>query len=48
MGISDFTYSYKIDEFKEPSNIIEKIKQVITKAFDNVTIMTTKKEGNNI
>lgn len=44
----DFTYSYKIDEFKEPSNIIEKIKQIITKAFDNVTIMTTKKEGNNI
>lgn len=45
---SDFTYSYKIDEFKEPSNIIEKMKQVITKAFDNVTTMTTKKEGNNI
>lgn len=44
----DFTYSYKIDEFKEPSNIIEKIKQIITKAFDNVTTMTTKKEGNNI
>jgi hypothetical protein len=44
----DFTYSYKIDEFKEPSNIIEKIRQVITKAFDNVTIITTKKEVNNI
>lgn len=44
----DFTYSYKIEEFKEPNNIIEKIKQVITKAFDNVTIMTKQKEGNNI
>jgi hypothetical protein len=44
----DFTYSYQIDEFKEPSNIIEKIRQVITKAFDNVTIITTKKEVNNI
>ncbi|MBO5478492.1 MAG: hypothetical protein J6A04_02085 [Clostridia bacterium] len=43
----DFIYSYKIDEFKEPSNIIEKIKQVITKAFDNVRVMTKKEEGNN-
>lgn len=44
----DFTYSYKINEFKEPSNIIEKVRQVVTKAFDNVRVMTTKKEGNNI
>lgn len=44
----DFSYSYKIDEFKEPENIIEKLKQIISKAFQNVTIITTKKEGNNI
>lgn len=44
----DFTYSYQMNEFKEPSNILEKLKQVVTKAFDNVKIMTTKKEGNGI
>lgn len=44
----DFTYSYPINEWKEPSNIIEKIRQVIRKAFENVTTMTIKKEGNNI
>lgn len=45
---SDFIYSYKIEEFKEPNNIIEKVKQVITKAFQNVSTITMKKEGNNI
>lgn len=44
----DFSYSYKIEEFNEPSNIIEKIKQVVVKAFENVTVMTKKKEGNNL
>lgn len=44
----DFSYSYKIDEFKEPKNIIQKIAQVITKVFDNIGKITTKKEGNNI
>ena len=44
----DFIYSYQLNEFKEPNNIIEKIRQIIFKAFDNVTIITKKKEGNNI
>ena len=44
----DFSYSYKIDEFKEPENIIQKVAQIITKAFDNIGKITTKKEGNNI
>ncbi len=44
----DFSYSYKIDEFYEPSNIIEKIKQIVLKALENVTVMTKKKEGNMI
>lgn len=44
----DFSYSYKIDEFKEPDNIIQKIAQIITKAFDNIAKITTRKEGNNV
>lgn len=44
----DFSYSYKIDEFKEAENIIEKVKEIVTKAFQNVTVMTKKKEGNSI
>ena len=42
----DFDYSYKIEEFKEPSNIIEKIRQVISKAFQNASVIIEKKEAN--
>ena len=45
---SDFTYSYKLDEFKEPENIFEEIKMIITKAVENVGSMTMKKEENEI
>lgn len=44
----DFAYSYKMNEFSEPRNIIEKIKQIFFKAVQNVNTMTMKKEGNNI
>ncbi len=44
----DFLNSYKIEEFKEPNNIIEKLKQIVLKAFENVTVITKKKEGNSI
>lgn len=44
----DFKYSYKMDEFYEPSDIIEKIKQIFQKAIENVSTITMKKEGNNI
>lgn len=44
----DFVYSYKIEEFKEPSNIIEKIRQVISKAFQNASVIIEKKEENTI
>lgn len=44
----DFTYSYQMDEFKEPTNIIEKINQIFQKAVENVGNVTMKKEGNNI
>ena len=43
---NDFTYSSPINEFQEPSNIIEKIRQVIIKAFKNIVAITMKKEGN--
>lgn len=45
---NNFQYSYKIDAFKEPSNIIEKAKQIVTKALDNINIMMKKEEGNSI
>ena len=44
----DFDYSYKIEEFKEPSNIIEKIRQVISKAFQNASVIIEKKEENTM
>ena len=44
----DFTYTYKLNEFKDSQNFVQKIKQIITKAFKNLTTITIKKEGNNI
>ena len=32
----DFEYSYKIDEFNEPQNIIEEIKQLLKNVVYNV------------
>lgn len=34
--ISDFKYSYKIDEFHEPQNIIEEIRQLLKNVINNV------------
>lgn len=44
----DFTYSYKLNEFKEPENIFEEIKQIVTKAINNASTITIKKEENVI
>lgn len=33
----DFKYSYKIDEFHEPQNVIEEIKQFFKNVINNVT-----------
>lgn len=33
---SDFEYSYKIEEFKEPENIIQEIKQLFRNVFTNI------------
>lgn len=44
----NFEFSYKLNEFKEPSNIFEEIKMIIQKAFENVTRLTIKKEENTI
>ncbi len=45
--IGDFKYSYKIDEFKEPSNIIEVIKQMLKNVVKNFNAITIKKGENN-
>jgi len=44
----DFEFSYKLDEFKEPSNIFEEIKMIIEKAFENVARITIRKEENQV
>lgn len=44
----DFKFTYKLDEFKEPENIIEEIKIMITKAVNNASNITMKKEENTI
>ena len=42
---SDFKYSYKIDEFHEPQNIIENIRQLFKNVVNNVkNISKTIKE----
>lgn len=33
---SDFQYSYKIDEFHEPQNIIEEVRQMFTNVINNI------------
>ena len=33
---SDFQYSYKIDEFNEPQNIIEELRQMFTNVINNI------------
>lgn len=44
----DFKFSYKLDEFKEPKNIIEELRQIITKALNNARELTIRKEENTI
>lgn len=44
----DFKFSYKLDEFKEPKNIIEELRQIITKALNNARKLTIRKEENTI
>lgn len=44
----NFKFSYKMNEFKEPENIIEELKMIITKAASNAGKLTIKKEENMI
>lgn len=44
----NFKFSYKLNGFEEPKNIIEEIKMIITKAVNNVEILTTRKAENAI
>lgn len=44
----NFKFSYSLNEFKEPENIIEEIRMIFTKAINNVTYLTVKKEENMI
>lgn len=44
----DFKFSYKLDEFKEPQNIIEELRQIVTKALNNARELTIRKEENTI
>lgn len=44
----NFKFSYKLNEFKEPENIIEEIKMLITKAINNVSNISIKKKENTI
>lgn len=44
----NFRFSYKLNEFEEPKNIIEEIRKIITKAVNNVKILTTKKEESTL
>jgi hypothetical protein len=44
----DFKITYKIEEFKEPQNFIEELKNIISKAIQNINIATIQKEENII
>lgn len=44
----NFRFTYTLNEFKEPENIFEEIKEIITKAINNVSNLTIKKEENTI
>ena len=44
---SDFKYSYEIDEFHEPQNIIEDIRQVLKNVVNNVKRIKTLNQVNN-
>ena len=44
----DFKYSYSIDEFHEPQNVIEQIRQLFRNVINNVKyISTLAKENTN-
>lgn len=45
---NDFIYSYEIDAFKEPQNIIEEIRAILKKAANNITNLRINKEENTI
>ena len=40
--MSDFEYSYKIEEFKDPKNFIEDIRQLFKNVFTNLNSMRNK------
>ena len=40
---SDFKYSYKIDEFHEPQNIIEEIRQLFKNVINNLKMISNRK-----
>lgn len=42
----NFNFTYELNEFKEPENIIEEIKMIITKAINNANSLIMKKEEN--
>lgn len=48
--ISDFKYSYQIDEFHEPENVIEEIRQLFKNVINNVKNIGTilNKENENV
>ncbi len=43
----NFQFSYKMDEFKEPENIIEEVRMMIKKAVENANHIILKKENQN-
>lgn len=45
---ANFKFTYKLNEFREPENIIEEIKMIITKAINNINSLSKMKEANNI
>ena len=44
--ISDLEYSYTIDEFHEPQNIIEEIKQLLKNVTNNIKNIIERVNGN--
>lgn len=44
----NFKFTYNLNEFSEPQNMIEEIKMIIIKAINNVNNLSTMKEENKI
>ena len=45
---SDFGHSYEMEVFKQPENIIEEVREIITNLMNKIKILSQQEQGLNV